>query len=45
MLSFLATAAHTRGLAIALKNDLAQVQASDPCFDFAFNESCHDDNE
>ena len=38
---FLANAAHTRGLAIALKNDLDQVTDLVDYFDFAVNEQCH----
>jgi hypothetical protein len=37
---FLASAAHARGLSIGLKNDLAQVPALEPSFDFAINEQC-----
>jgi hypothetical protein len=37
---FLARAAHARGLAIGLKNDLGQVRALEPHFDFAVNEQC-----
>jgi hypothetical protein len=37
---FLADAAHARGLAVGLKNDLAQVKALEPAFDFAVNEQC-----
>ena len=37
---FLAAAAHARGLSIALKNDLDQVAALEPDFDFALNEQC-----
>jgi hypothetical protein len=37
---WLARAAHARGLGIALKNDLAQVRALEPVFDFAVNEEC-----
>jgi hypothetical protein len=37
---FLATEAHARGLAIALKNDLEQVNDLHPYFDFAINEQC-----
>lgn len=38
---FLADEAHKRGLAIALKNDLEQVKALEPYFDFAINEECY----
>ena len=37
---FLADAAHARGLAVGLKNDLEQVAALAPSFDFAVNEQC-----
>jgi hypothetical protein len=37
---FLAAQAHARGLAIALKNDVEQVAALEPDFDFALNEEC-----
>lgn len=37
---FLAREAHARGLAIALKNDLDQVEALVDDFDFAVNEEC-----
>ncbi len=36
----LATLAHARGLAAALKNDLAQVPDLEPVFDLAVNEQC-----
>ncbi|WP_235532911.1 endo alpha-1,4 polygalactosaminidase [Sphingomonas sp. Leaf412] len=42
---FLAAEAHRRGLAIALKNDLAQVATLAPDFDFAVNEQCHEYDE
>ena len=42
---FLATQAHARGLKIALKNDVGQVAALQPSFDFAINEQCHQYNE
>jgi hypothetical protein len=38
--TFVAEAAHARGLAIGLKNDLAQVSALLPHFDFAVVEQC-----
>lgn len=38
---FLAEAAHERGLAIALKNDLRQIPELLDWFDFAINEQCH----
>lgn len=37
---FLAAAAHARGLSIGLKNDLGQVAALEPHFDWALNEQC-----
>jgi hypothetical protein len=37
---FLADEAHTRGLSVGLKNDLDQVDALEPWFDWALNESC-----
>jgi hypothetical protein len=37
----LAGLARSLGLAIGLKNDLAQVAALEPYFDFAVNEECH----
>ena len=37
---YLADAAHDRGLAAGLKNDLDQVDALEPHFDFAVNEQC-----
>lgn len=41
----LANAAHERGLAVSLKNDIEQIGALLPYFDFAVNESCHVYNE
>jgi hypothetical protein len=38
---YLATEAHRRGLAVGLKNDLAQVSALVGSFDFAVNEQCN----
>ena len=38
---FLAREAHARGLAIGLKNNLAQVKDLEPHFDFAVNEECY----
>ena len=38
---FLATQAHARGLGVALKNDVDQVAALQPSFDFAINEQCN----
>ena len=37
---FLAREAHARGLSIGLKNDLDQVKALEPDFDWALNEEC-----
>ena len=37
---FLARTAHRRGLSIGLKNDLDQVEALEPHFDWAINEQC-----
>ncbi len=42
---FLAAAAHARGLGIGLKNDLSQVPALEPSFDFAVNEECFEQSE
>jgi hypothetical protein len=42
---YLATAAHLRGLAIALKNDVDQLAALEPSFDFAVNEQCNEYSE
>ncbi len=42
---FLADAAHQRGLAVALKNDLAQVPDLVDRFDMAVNEQCHEYGE
>lgn len=39
--NFLATNAHSRGLAVALKNDIDQVAQLQPNFDFAINEQCN----
>lgn len=43
--SWLANQAHSRGLAVALKNDLGQVKRLLPYFDFALNEECFDYRE
>ena len=43
--TFLANQAHARGLSVALKNDLDQVQALLPYFDWALNEQCFQYNE
>ena len=42
---FLSVEAHARGLGIALKNDVAQINELEPYFDFAVNEQCHQYNE
>jgi len=42
---YLATSAHALGLAVALKNDIAQLEALQPVFDFAVNEQCHEYSE
>jgi hypothetical protein len=42
---FLASEAHRRGLAVALKNDLNQLSDLVGDFDFAVNEQCHEYNE
>lgn len=41
----LAQAAHARGLAVGLKNDLEQVSDLVASFDFAINEECHEYEE
>jgi hypothetical protein len=41
----LATQAHQRGLVIGLKNDVDQLAALEPVFDFAVNEQCHEYSE
>lgn len=38
---FLAKESHKLGLAIALKNDVDQIEALEPYFDFHINEECH----
>ncbi len=43
--SWLANQAHSRGLAVALKNDLGQVKRLLPYFDLALNEECFDYSE
>ena len=43
--TFLAQSAHDRNLAVGLKNDVEQVAALEPYFDFAVNEECHTYNE
>jgi|GEM_PF-581403 len=42
---FLANEAHTRGLAVALKNDLDQIPDLVVYFDFSVNEQCHEFDE
>lgn len=42
---FLSAQAHSRGLAIGLKNDVAQLSALATSFDFAVNEQCHEFDE
>ena len=42
---FLASEAHARGLAVALKNDVNQLSDLVGDFDFAINEQCHSYNE
>ena len=42
---FLAREAHKRGLSIGLKNDLDQVRALEPHFDWALNEQCFEYRE
>lgn len=39
---FVATEAHARGLAVGLKNDIAQLADLQLSFDFAVNEQCHE---
>lgn len=41
----LAKLAHRSGLSVALKNDLGQLEALEPAFDFAINEQCLQYNE
>jgi hypothetical protein len=43
--SFVAGAAHDRGLSVGLKNDLDQAAALEPEFDWALNEQCFQYNE
>jgi hypothetical protein len=42
---FIANAAHERGLSVALKNDLDQIDVLLDYFDFAVNEQCHEFDE
>lgn len=42
---FLSVQAHSRGLAIGLKNDTEQLSELATSFDFAINEQCHEFNE
>lgn len=43
--TYLATQAHARNLAVALKNDVDQLSTLEPSFDFAINEQCHEYSE
>ncbi|PMS14988.1 endo alpha-1,4 polygalactosaminidase [Trinickia dabaoshanensis] len=43
--TFLANEAHSRNLAVALKNDTDQLAQLEPLFDFALNEECNERNE
>jgi len=38
---FIANEARKRGLSVGLKNDLDQIQALEPYYDFSLNEECH----
>lgn len=38
--AWLAEEAHSRGLSVGLKNDVDQIAALEPCFDWALNEEC-----
>ena len=38
---FIANEARKRGLSVGLKNDISQMQALEPYFDFSVNEQCH----
>jgi hypothetical protein len=42
---WLADAAHVRNLGVVLKNDIDQITALEPDFDFAINEQCRQYNE
>ncbi|VWC39795.1 endo alpha-1,4 polygalactosaminidase [Burkholderia arboris] len=42
---FLASEAHLRNLAVALKNDVDQLNRLEPSFDFAVNEQCNEHGE
>jgi len=42
---FIANQARARGLAVGLKNDIDQLDALEPYFDFAVNEQCHQYDE
>lgn len=42
---FLSHQAHLRGLAVGLKNDISQINALAPIFEFAVNEQCHEFDE
>lgn len=43
--SWLANRAHRAGMSVALKNDVGQVKALLPYFDYALNEQCHQYHE
>ena len=43
--TWLAERAHERGLSVGLKNDLGQVRALEPLFDWALNEQCFEYDE
>ena len=43
--TFIANTAHAHGLKVGLKNDVGQLAALAPSFDFAVNEQCHQYNE
>jgi hypothetical protein len=43
--TWMANQAHARGLSIGLKNDLDQVEALEPLYDWALNEECQSWNE
>ena len=38
---FIANEARKRGLSVALKNDMDQIEELEPYFDFSVNEECH----
>lgn len=43
--TFLSQQAHSKNLAVALKNDIKQITILAPLFDFAVNEQCHANDE